>query len=586
MPILVTMASPHPPSETADVTALILDTAHEAFVSADCDGRIIAWNAAAELIFGWTRAEVIGRSLDDVLIPPAYREAHRAGMARYLATGEGRAINRRLELEAIDRDGRVFPVEITLSPLRVGESLTFHAFLHDISERRAAEAGSRRLAAIVEGSRDAIIVCDADGVITDWNPAAERLHGWPAQDMVGEHMRTLVAPGHEDGLLRAAQRAMGGEVVDGLEAAHRCADGGCVAVEVRISPLHGDEGGLLGLSVIARDISERVRARDELAAHTQRLQRLEHDHRRTTADPASTAAANDLQSTVEQVLGVVREQLDMDVAWLAEFVDGQMVFRALEGEEGFFGAGVGEGIALEGTYCQRVVDGRIAPIVHDAPTHAEVRDLTVTRAAGMGSYIGVPIRLGDGELYGTLCAASHEPDPTLAERDVRFLHVLAALLSGQLAAHRDQAEKGRVTAELTGISALLAALEARDHYTGEHSQAVVELSRAVAERLGLAARAIAEVEQVALLHDLGKVGIPDPVLQKPGPLTDAEWVLMREHPAIGARIVASVASLAHLAPAVRAEHERFDGHGSRTVCNASRFPSPQGSRWPAMPFTP
>lgn len=434
-------------------------------------------------------------------------------------------------------------------------------FLGDISARRAAEARLRRLEAVVEGSRDAIIVAGADGVITDWNPAAERLHGWSAQDMVGEHIHTLIPPGHEERLRRAIDRALSGEVVDGLEAAHRCADGSCVAVELTISPIRDGDAGLLGVSTIAHDISERVRARDELAAHTERLQRLECDARRATADPPPVEAPTGLQSIVERVLGVVREQLGMDVAWLAEFADGQMVFRALEGERDFFGIGVGEGVDLQGTYCQRVADGRIAPIVHDARTHDHVRDLAATREADLGSYIGVPIRLGDGEVYGTLCAASHEPDPTLAERDVRFLHVLAELLSGQLSAQREQAEDRRAEAELIGVSALLAALEARDHYTGEHSHAVVRLSRAVAERLGLSAQTIAEVEQVALLHDLGKVGIPDTVLQKPGPLTEGEWALMREHPAIGARIVASIGSISHLASAVRAEHERFDGRG-------------------------
>jgi hypothetical protein len=72
---------------------------------------------------------------------------------------------------------------------------------------------------------------------------------------------------------------------------------------------------------------------------------------------------------------------------------------------------------------------------------------------------------------------------------------------------------------------------------------------------------VAAVEQVALLHDIGKIGVPDAILQKPGPLTAAEWRVMHEHPAIGARIVASIPSLAHLAPAIRAEHERWDGRG-------------------------
>jgi len=111
------------------------------------------------------------------------------------------------------------------------------------------------------------------------------------------------------------------------------------------------------------------------------------------------------------------------------------------------------------------------------------------------------------------------------------------------------------------IGALLAALDARDHYTGDHSKDVVELAVAVARRLELAPGVLREVEHVAVLHDIGKVGIPDAVLQKQGRLTEGEWELMRQHPAIGERIVAATATLAHLAPAVRAEHERWDGRG-------------------------
>ena len=70
-----------------------------------------------------------------------------------------------------------------------------------------------------------------------------------------------------------------------------------------------------------------------------------------------------------------------------------------------------------------------------------------------------------------------------------------------------------------------------------------------------------EIEQVAVLHDIGKVGIPDSILLKRGPLTNAEWQLMRQHPAVGERVVANTESLAHLAPAIRAEHERYDGRG-------------------------
>ena len=111
------------------------------------------------------------------------------------------------------------------------------------------------------------------------------------------------------------------------------------------------------------------------------------------------------------------------------------------------------------------------------------------------------------------------------------------------------------------VRSLAAALEARDGYTGEHSDAVHALSVAVAERLGLYPREVAEVEAVALLHDVGKIGIPDHILHKPGPLTAEEWVLMREHPVIGERILRPLPGLSDVATAVRHEHERWDGRG-------------------------
>jgi diguanylate cyclase (GGDEF)-like protein len=111
------------------------------------------------------------------------------------------------------------------------------------------------------------------------------------------------------------------------------------------------------------------------------------------------------------------------------------------------------------------------------------------------------------------------------------------------------------------VRSLAAALEARDGYTGEHSDEVHALSVAVARKLGLYPREVAEVETVALLHDVGKIGIPDHVLHKPGPLTPEEWVLMREHPVIGERILSPLPGLSDVARAVRHEHERWDGRG-------------------------
>ncbi len=123
-------------------------------------------------------------------------------------------------------------------------------------------------------------------------------------------------------------------------------------------------------------------------------------------------------------------------------------------------------------------------------------------------------------------------------------------------------ERGRATETVRAVvRALAATLQARDGYTGEHADAVHDLSVAVGRLLGLDGGAMAELAAVALLHDVGKIGIPDEVLHKEGALDEAEWRLMREHPVIGERILSSVPGLEAVARAVRHEHERWDGDG-------------------------
>jgi HD-GYP domain-containing protein (c-di-GMP phosphodiesterase class II) len=141
------------------------------------------------------------------------------------------------------------------------------------------------------------------------------------------------------------------------------------------------------------------------------------------------------------------------------------------------------------------------------------------------------------------------------------MEVLARMVADQIEREEMEAERRRLEVRATGVGALLAALTARDGYTGVHSEAVVEQAAAVARRMGLSEEEVASVVQVALLHDIGKIGVGDAILNKPGPLNDAEWQVMKMHPVIGEEIVASTEGLAHLAPAVRAEHERWDGRG-------------------------
>jgi HD-GYP domain-containing protein (c-di-GMP phosphodiesterase class II) len=188
--------------------------------------------------------------------------------------------------------------------------------------------------------------------------------------------------------------------------------------------------------------------------------------------------------------------------------------------------------------------------------------------------VTVPLESADGRLFGSLVCSTNGSKRSLDERDLRFLRVLGRLIGGQIERDERSLSDRRPPAESAGMQALLAAVEARDRYTGEHSRSVVNLSVRVARELELPPREVARVEQVALLHDVGKVAIPDQILLKPGPLDETEMEVVRRHPAIGARIVGSVAGLAHLAPAIRSGHERWDGGGYPDGLTGTEIPLP------------
>jgi PAS domain S-box-containing protein len=125
-------------------SSLIVDTAHDAFVGMNSDGDIVMWNAQAASTFGWSAAEAIGKSLADLVIPTAFREAHRNGLKRFLVSGEAPVVNQRLELSALHRKGHEFPIEITITnPIPSEGGYFFGAFLRDISERRQHESELR-----------------------------------------------------------------------------------------------------------------------------------------------------------------------------------------------------------------------------------------------------------------------------------------------------------------------------------------------------------------------------------------------------------------------------------------------------------
>ncbi len=165
----------------------LVDTALDAVVTCDTKSRILVWNSGAERLFGWSAEEAIGMLLAETIIPEEMREAHNRGMAHYLQTGDGPVLGQRIEVEAMDRSGRRFPVELSINPIQTPEGLSFSGFIRDISDRieseRKIREGEERLKLIFDAADEGVwdLRFSLEGSVID------SVFGDRTRDLLGEN---------------------------------------------------------------------------------------------------------------------------------------------------------------------------------------------------------------------------------------------------------------------------------------------------------------------------------------------------------------------------------------------------------------
>jgi PAS domain S-box-containing protein len=178
----------------------IVRAALDAHVTMDAAGIITGWNPQAEVVFGWLATEVLGRPLAEVIIPPALREAHWRGLRRVVETGQSAMLNQRLELTAIRKNGREFPVELAVTPIRLADAWSFSAFLRDITERKQLEQQ------LIQSQKMEAVGRLAGGVAHDMNNVLTAIFGYA--DLVAEDLPEDAPWRSEiDEIRKAAQRA-------------------------------------------------------------------------------------------------------------------------------------------------------------------------------------------------------------------------------------------------------------------------------------------------------------------------------------------------------------------------------------------
>jgi PAS domain S-box-containing protein len=175
--------------ESEKRTRLIIESSLSAIVIMDSYGLITDWNRQAEKMFGWSRNEAIGQRLEDVIIPSRFRNAHRQGLQHFLHTGIGPLLNQLIEHVAMRRDGAEFPVELSISPLKLGNAYIFSGFIHNITERKRLE---HRFRQAVESSPNAIVMVNQSGTIEMVNTQTETSFGYSRTELIGQPVEILV----------------------------------------------------------------------------------------------------------------------------------------------------------------------------------------------------------------------------------------------------------------------------------------------------------------------------------------------------------------------------------------------------------
>jgi len=255
-------------AETAPFGAF-LESAPDAVVIIDSDGRIAFVNAQTERLFGFARDELLGQPVE-CLLPERFRAAHTGHREGYRSDPRTRPMGAGLELYGLRKTGDEFPVDISLSPLPTEDGILLTAAIRDMTERKRAEETRALLATVVESSDDAIFANTLDGTILSWNRGAERMYGYTAEEAIGMPVSDLAPPDRKaetEDLLAAIAR---GEVIEQFETVRARRDGTLRDVSLTLSPTRDPSGRVKGSSTIARDVTERKRmeeARDQFIAN-------------------------------------------------------------------------------------------------------------------------------------------------------------------------------------------------------------------------------------------------------------------------------------------------------------------------------
>jgi PAS domain S-box-containing protein len=414
--------------DSAQRTQLIVDTALDAVIAINRQGVITEWNPQAEAMFGWQRAEAVGRKLAELVVPERYREPHRRGMRRLLETGVANVLDKRIELSAIRRDGSEFPIELSITRIQYAGDEYFSGFVRDISARRAAEAELRaseaRLRTLAESLPNLVWTCRADGWCDYLSRQWIEYTGRPEQEQLGAGWAEQLHPDDRPYVEREWAAAVLHKTAYDIEFRIRRHDGVYRWFKTRAIPLLDSRGQVVKWFGSNTDIEDYKFAEIRMRTQLERLDLLD----RTTRAIGSRL---DAHSILQIVVRSLEDHLAVDLACVCLASADKSALTV-----SFIGAR-GVQIAkqmgmLEEARIDAAEDGlgrcMRGAVVYE-PDLVSVESPFAQRLAsnGLGSVVFAPIAV-EGSVFGVLIAASRKPQ-RFTSGDCEFLRQLSEHLA-------------------------------------------------------------------------------------------------------------------------------------------------------------